>query len=186
MANDVDLMIVGADGKAYVAAVGSTAPTLLNTVPSPFANGDLGWIHEDGLSADVNEDRTEFGAWGALGSIRTQVTKRTRTFKLTCLESNPTVLALYDSVATPVPDSTGLMAYSISDNPGQDLRAWIFDTFDGTKQVRYYIPSGEVTGRASVTHNATNRTAYEFTITAYPGSDKVSIHKWVLQPELAA
>jgi hypothetical protein len=185
--NDVDLMIVGADGKAYTADIGSSAPTDdLETVPSAFGLGDLGWIHEDGLTAGLSEDRTEFTAWGALGSIRTQVTKRQRTFKITCLESSPLVLALYDTVPLPVPDAAGLMSYSITDQPGQDLRAWIFDTFDGDKQIRYYVPSGEVTGRADVVHNATNRTAYEFTITAYPGSDKVSMHKWVLQPELAA
>lgn len=186
MSNDVDLMIVGADGKAYVADVGSTAPTLMNTVPAAFAAGDLGWIHEDGLTAAVAEDRTGFGAWGALGDIRTQVTKRTRTFKLIALESSPLVLALYDSVTLPVPDVDGLMAYAITDNPGQDIRAWVYDTFDGDKQIRYYVPTGEITNRTDVVHNATNRTAYEFTITAYPGPDKVSIHKWVLQPELAA
>lgn len=186
MANDSDLTFVGADGKGYVADIGSTAPTLITTVPTAFANGDLGWCHEDGLSADVNEDRTGFPAWGSLGDIRTQITKRIRTFKIVPLESSPLVLSLYDSVALPTPDSTGLMAYAITDAPSQDLRAWIFDTFDGDKQIRYYIPSGDVTGRAGVVHNQTNITRYEFTITAYPGPDKVSIHKWVLQPELAA
>jgi hypothetical protein len=185
--NDEELMIVGADGAAYTAALGSTAPTDdLGTIPTAFDNGRLGWMHEDGLTADVAEDRTEFGAWGSLGSIRTQITKRTRTFKITCLESNPLVLSIYDGVTLPVPDADGLMSYPITDSPAQDKRAWIFDTFDGAKQIRYYVANGEVTGRASVTHNNTTRTAYELTITAYPGADKVSIHKWVLQPALAA
>ncbi len=181
-----DLIIVGADGYAYTDDLGSPAPTDALTVPSGFVAGELGWCHQDGLVLDVNEDRTVFGAWGALGSVRTQVTQRTRTFKITPLESSPLVTALYDGVALPTPDADGAWDYAINDAPGEDLRAWIFDVVDGNKIIRYYIANGEITGRGSITHNQTNMTSYEFTVTAYPDSDGNSVHKFVVQPALAA
>ncbi len=186
MARDIDLAVVSADGRGYTAALGSTAPTDATTVPAAFAAGDLGWCHDDGLVLNVEEDRQVFTAWGNLGSVRTQVTSRTRTFQITPLESSPLVLALYDQVAVPTPDGDGAFDYAINDDSGQDLRAWIFDTIDGEKVIRYYISNGEITGRASITHNKTTMTSYQFTITAYPDGDGNSVHKFVVQPALAA
>ncbi len=190
MSRDSDLIIVGADGRAYTAAVGSTAPTDALTVPGAFAAGDLGWCHEDGLVLEVNEDRQEFKAWGNLGSIRTQVTSRTRTFQIQPLQSSPLVMAIYDSVAEPTPDGDGAWDYPISDEPGQDLRAWIFDVIDGkgadAKIIRYYIANGDVTARGSLNHHQTSMLGYQLTVTAYPGDDGYSIHKFVVQPSLAA
>ncbi len=186
MARDKDLIVVSADGRAYKADLGATAPTNATSVPAAFLAGDLGWCHEDGLNLDVSEDRQQFGAWGNLGPVRTQVTKRTRTFKVTALESSPFVLALYDGVATPTPDGSGAFDYAISDSPDQDLGAWIFDTLDSGRIIRYYAANAEITGRGSVVHNSTTMTAYEFTVTAYPDDAGNSLHKYVVQPSLAA
>ncbi len=185
MARDKNLIVVSADGRAYKADLGATAPTNATTVPAAFQAGDLGWCHEDGLSVDISEDRQNFGAWGNLGPVRTQVTKRTRTFKITALESSPFVMALYDSVPTPTPDGSGAFDYAISDAPDQDLGAWIFDTLNSGRIIRYYAANAEITGRESIVHNSTPMTAYTFTIQAYPDDSSVSLHKFVVQPSLA-
>lgn len=187
MARNKDLTFVGADGRAYAAQIGSTAPSgdpTNTTLDAAFK--DMGWCHQDGLEAAVDEDRQEFPAWGSLGPIDTQVTKRTRTFVVAPLEANPTVLGLYDGVADPTPDATGLMDYAITDSPDQDLRAWVFDSFRGGRWIRYYVAQGEITGRENLTHKADEMAAYKFTVTAYPGSDGVSVHKWIKMPALAS
>lgn len=189
MANNSDLAMAAAKGKGYVAARGSVAPNGDPTsisLPTDFANGDLGWCHTDGLEAGVDEDRQDFPAWGSLGPIGSQITKRTRTFAIAPLEANPIVLGLYDGVANPTPDATGLMAYAITDAPDQDIRAWVFDTINGGKWIRYYVPSGEITARENLTHKPDEQAAYKFTVTAYAGSDGISVYKWVKMPALAS
>lgn len=189
MANNKDLVIIGANGKGYVADVATTAPTgdpTSQALPAAFTAGDLGYLHTDGLEADVDEDRQEFQAWGSLGPIASQITKRTRTFVLSALETNAIVVGLYDGVAAPTPDATGLIEYSIVDNPDQDIRAWVFDTFNGGKWVRYYVPQGEITARENLTYKPDDMANYKFTVTAYPDSSGVSIYKWIKQPALAS
>ena len=186
MSRNKDLTFVGADGRGYVGATGSTAPTgdpSTGTLDAAFK--DLGWCNEDGLEVGVDEDRQDFPAWGSLGPIATQITKRTRTFVISPLEASAIVLGLYDGVADPTPDAGGVMEYAITDSPDQDVRAWVFDTFNGGKWIRYYVPQGEITGRENLTHKADEMAAYKFTVTAYPGSDGVSVYKWVKLPSLA-
>ncbi len=186
MARDNELLIVSADGRAYTRPLGETAPTDATTVSSNWALGDLGWCHEDGLTIDYSEDKTEFTGWGTTSSLRTVTTKTTRTFKIVPLETSPLVTALYYKTATPTPDSNGAFDFPLNDSADDPFRAWMFDTMNGDRVVRYYIPTGQITGRGSIQHNQANRTVYELTIQAYPDDAGTTAHIFVEQPSLAA
>lgn len=186
MARDNENIFVAADGRVYVAAHGSPAPTDATTVPTAHAAGDLGWFHEDGLTEDYSEDRTEFGGWGTRSSLRVVSTKVDRPFKLIALENTPLVYSLHYKVALPTPDGDGAFDFAVNDSGGQDLRSWIIDTMDGLKIVRYYVHSGEITGRATVTSNQSTRKSFEWTITPYPDSNADTCHIFVEMPHLGS
>lgn len=186
MARDNLNLFVAADGRAYTKPLGETAPTDATTVSAGWAAGDVGWCHEDGLTEDYSEDRTEFGAWGTKATIRVVSTKVDRPFKIIALENTPFVYGLHYKVATPTPDSNGAFDFAVNDSGGQDLRAWMFDTMDGDKVVRYYIPTGEITGRETVTSNQSTRKAFAWTITPYPDDQGDTCHMFIEIPHLGS
>jgi hypothetical protein len=48
---------------------------------------------------------------------------------------------------------------------------------DGTKHRRYTMPMAEVTDRGSIVYKSDALTAYELTVTAYPGPDGISVKR---------
>jgi hypothetical protein len=190
MADNPDALRVGSSGKAYVAPVGTVAPVAIQTyvvgppaaytaVPWGVGFADLGLISEDGLSEALDEDREEWKPWGYLAPVRTQITSETTTFEFTCWETNKHVLSL--RYRTAIADMTQYSPKEVQFDQEQrtspDLRAFGFDVLDGENHFRYVIPRGEITERGDVTNKADEVIGYEFTCTAYPGSDGVSIKR---------
>lgn len=194
MSDNPDLLRVGAAGKAYVGDVGTVAPIGIRTyavgppvayTPIVFATGwaDLGLISEDGLTEALDEDRQEWIPWGYLAPVRTQIQRETTTFNFTCWETNADVLSL--RYRTAITDMTSAsndteVHFDQTQRTAPDMRAFGLDVLDGDNHFRYIIPRGEVTERGDVTNKADEVIGYEFTVTAYPGSDGVSIKRMYL------
>jgi len=191
---------VGAAGKGYVAPLGTTVPVGIETqggtspnftyTPIPWSDFfDLGLISDDGLTESLDEDRQSWTPWGYLAPVRTQITNETTTFKITCWETNAMVLSLrYRTALTDMDEVGREIRFNQTRSTNQDLRVFGFDVLDGDSMFRYVVPRGEVTERADVVYKEDEIVAYEFTITAYPGSDGVSIARYVkagidLEPE---
>src|ERR1700750_1838744 len=142
MASNAQLALVGASGVGYTATLGTAAPTDFSELPTAW--NDFGYISQDGMTAAVDENRTSWTPWGQLSPIRTQVTSSTKTFAVTCWETNKTVLSLYHKVdtSTITPDTTtGVFTINDQDKPAPDRRAFIFDVMDGASNlIRIYIP----------------------------------------------
>lgn len=160
-------VLVGANGVAYVAPTGSTAPTDSTTaVAAAFKN--LGFVSEDGLTEGVNISTSEIKAWDG-STIRKVISGSEKTFKVKCLEAgNGNVIDLFYTKPT-ITVATGKSTVAVK-TPVRDLRAFIIDVVDGSAHRRFYIPSGEVTDRSDVPYKNSEGIAYEFTITAYPDS----------------
>lgn len=177
MAQNAALVRAGISGAAFVGSVGATYPTGLAVPGTGFE--DVGAISDEGLLEARSEERTVKTPWGSTSPIRTLLTSAEKTFQITCWETNPTVLSLFYQV--PIADmteATGVVSFNDPAIPERDLRAWVFDVFDGDVQHRFEVPLAEITNRADVSHNQGDVTAYQFTITALPGSDGVAIrHK---------
>lgn len=184
MSSNAQLALVGASGVGYTSDLGTAAPTDFSALP--VAWHDFGYISQDGMTAAVDENRTSWTPWGALSPIRTQVTSSTKTFAVTCWESNKTVMSLYYKI--PQADLTipttgagaGILSFAEQDKPAPDRRAFIFDIMDGANNlVRIYIPLGEVTEKGNVVYKSDDLVGYPLTISAYPGPDGVAVQRFV-------
>lgn len=166
MAKDrTNVRIYGDDASGvWVAPKGSTGPTTLTAPTTPFV--ELGWLSEDGVDLDRSEDVSEFKAWQGGTTLRKKVTSVEDTFKFVCLEENAATLGLYYKGVTAT-TATGVDTYAIANQAVSDERAWVVDFYDGTVQKRLVVPSGEVTGRTTVSHKNSDMTMLEFTVTIY-------------------
>ena len=166
MAKDRTLVRIYGDtaGGVWVAPKGTSGPT---TLAAPGAGFDeVGWLGEDGIDLDRAEDVSEFKAWQGGTTLRKKVTSVEDTFKFVALEENAVSLGLYYKGVTKT-TATGVDTYAITNQAVSDERAWVVDFVDGTVTKRLVVPSGEVTGRATVPHKNSDMTMYEFTVTIY-------------------
>lgn len=176
MATNADYARVGVTGAAFVADLGTTLPTDLAAPGTGFV--DLGYMSEDGLTESRTEDRAEFTPWQETTPIRTEITGATKTFSITCWETNAAVVSLYyQTPTTDMTETTGVVSFDEQGRPAPDPRVFIFDVFDGDRQRRFICPRAEVTARGDIQYAAGNIVGYPLTISAYPGSDGVSIRR---------
>lgn len=166
-AKDRDLVRIYGDegGEVYVAPKGTTGPTTLAAPGGSFTA--IGWLDEDGgIDFDRDEEVTDFNAWQGGTLLRRKVTSVIDTFKFVATQEDADVLGLYYKGVEPTTASS-VDTFAITNQAVSDERAWVVDMFDDTIQKRYVIPSGEVTGRATVPHKNAELTMYEFTVTIY-------------------
>jgi hypothetical protein len=177
MSRDATQVAVGQDLYAYVAPTGSTAPTDATTAVAA-AFKDLGWVNEDGLTEGASLEKTDIK--GVNGStVRSVITGQSKTFKLTLLESkNINVLGLYYGSSSTFTGATGPATVSVK-SKARDLRAFIFDIFDGSDTTRIYVPTAEVSSVGDIVYNASGTPiGYEVEITAYADTSNVWFKKF--------
>lgn len=181
MTSNAQLAIVGATGVGYTGALTATAPTDFTALGVAWT--DFGFISQDGMTAAVAENRQTWTPWGQLSPIRTQITSSTKTFAVTCWETNEIVMSLYYKVAAAdvVPDAvTHIVEFDELDRPSPDRRSFVFDILDGaSNQLRIYIPSGEVTEKGNVVYKSDDLVGYPLTITAYADDNGVAVKRFV-------
>lgn len=171
---NADLAYSGDDFMVFIAPVGTPKPTDFTALTSPWVN--LGWMAKSGGEWSADEERKELEAAGALGPIRSKITKASRSIKFTSEESlNPMVRALYDNI--PLSDLApvdGIAAYDLPDRPVSRKYAVLFcsSETDG-KQIWRYMSNGEITGRGSDNTQTDDYTMIELTFTGYPGANSV-------------
>lgn len=167
--NRENIRIYGDDESAvHVAPKGTTGPTGLAAPGVGFE--ELGWLSEDGVDLDRNEDVQEFKGWQGGKLLRKKITSVDDTFKFQCLEETALSLGLYYKGQAPAVTGVGAAAVAtitVTNQAVSDERAWVVDAFDGGVQKRYIISSGEVTSRATVGHKNSDMTIYEYTVTIY-------------------
>jgi hypothetical protein len=73
------------------------------------------------------------------------------------------------TVATTTAGAPGSLLSIVDDVSGKtDIRAWVFDVFEGTNHGRFYCPKAEITARKNPTYTTGAITEYGMTVTAYP------------------
>ncbi|MFD4523249.1 phage tail protein [Streptomyces sp. NPDC058470] len=180
MADDTQVEM-GVKGTFYVAPVGTTAPT------DPYSSWGVGWIDlgyvtEDGLTESLNENRTELKAWGYSGAVRTQVTDRAATFKITFMQTNAWTLALYYGIdladmTSSGSGSTQFLAFEEPQTPEPLYYALGMDVIDDDKPNRIIVARAEVTTKGDRTYKADTNQAFELTfssLTAPNGGSPIS------------
>lgn len=165
-----DLTMVGANGGAWVAPVGTPALASPLTQPAdPWK--PLGAISEDGLTNGWDEESQTFTPWGLTSPFRTQITQSVRTFGLTVWEtSRLAVMSLQYRLdeAEFTPDGDGLTKFAETASPTPDRRAFWFLVVDGDNYRGFYVPQGEINDRGDVSYKQDEMSGFEWTITTYP------------------
>ncbi|GGU62917.1 phage tail tube protein [Streptomyces lavendofoliae] len=165
-----DLTMVGANGGAWVAPVGTAA--LASPLTQPTAPWKaLGAISEDGLTNGWDEESQTFTPWGLTSPFRTQITQSVRTFGLTVWEtSRRSVMSLQYRIdeADFEPDGDGLTKFAETASPVPDRRAFWFLVVDGDNYRGFYVPEGEINDRGDVTYKQDEMSGFEWTVTTYP------------------
>lgn len=161
MALVADNVFVAGTGGVYVGAKGTTGPTSATaSIPSGFTT--VGFLHDDGITFNPNEEVKDIKAFQNALIVRKVVTRDEYEFEFTMLETNATTVGLFfkDAAFTGGAITAG----------NRDHRAFILDAVDGDKMSRWVLPDAEVTKRGNVTWKNDDAALYKVTITAYPSS----------------
>lgn len=180
-----DLALVGSNGGAWVAPLGTAQPVNPATAPTG-AWLAIGAISDDGLTNGVDEDSEQFTPWGLSSPFRTVVTSSIRTFSFTAWETNrPIVKSLQYRVAVAdLTPASGVTTFSETATSSPDRRAWLFDVYDGTTWERFYVPEGEITDRSDVSYKQGEMSGYEWTISTYPDAANNLVYHSYMAPEV--
>lgn len=144
MGNDASQVVVGANGKVWVAPSDATGPDDVGTAMDTLTGWiDLGFVSEDGATFTEGKDITDIGAWQSFYPIRKIVTGRTATvsFALRQWSKDTVEFALGGSV---VENGLDEFTYTPPSPEELDERSVALEWFDGTKSYRLYIPKGIV------------------------------------------
>ena len=154
-------------GAAYVAPLGTTAPTDPTTA---WAAGwvDLGYISEDGLSEAESRDWNTITAWQNRAVVRRLLTGAAISFTFTVIENKREAVELRHAGST-VATTTGVHRLEIF-TPTDDIRAFGFDVVDVDDHHRIILPRGSVTDVTDITYKNGDAIGYGFTVEAYPSS----------------
>ncbi|MCQ6554793.1 phage tail protein [Streptomyces sp. C10-9-1] len=141
---------------------------------TPWVN--LGWITTEGGLFKIEDESTDVEAAGSLEPIRTLMTKSVKSVQCTFLEGlNPMVRALYDNVSiASLEPTTDVAAYDLPDKPSDLRYAFIFDTMDGDKRMRLYMPNGKVTERGDEQPQTSDVMGVQMTFKFYRGASNAA------------
>ncbi|MFJ6636568.1 phage tail protein [Streptomyces sp. NPDC091376] len=174
---NADLTFGATDYLVYAAAVNTAAPSAFADPTTPWIN--LGWITTEGGLFKIEEESQDVEAAGSLEPIRTLMTKSVKSTQVTFLEGlNPMVRSLYDNVPlASLEPTTDIAEYTLPDKPADLRYAFIFDTMDGTKRMRLYMPNGKVTERGDEQPQTTDVMPVQMTFKFYKGAGNTAAVK---------
>lgn len=144
VANDATEVVVGANGRVWVASTTSDAPTDVAAAMTTLTGDwtDLGYISEDGATFTEGKEITDINAWQSFYPIRRIITARSVavSFALRQWSRETIEFALGGTVAA----NTTEWKYTPPAPEALDERSITLEWEDGTKSYRLYIPRGIV------------------------------------------
>ncbi|GGX26951.1 phage tail tube protein [Streptomyces chryseus] len=174
---DADLTYGATDYLVYVAALDTPAPTAFADPASAWMNA--GWVTTDGGVFKMEEESKDIEAAGSLEPIRSLMIKSSKTNQVTFLEYlNPLVRSLYDNVpVSSLKPTAGIVTYDLPDKPNDLRYAFLFDSFDGDKRVRLYMPNGKVTERGDEQGQTQQESSLQMTFKFYKGATASAVSR---------
>ncbi|WP_369147043.1 phage tail protein [Streptomyces sp. R44] len=172
---NADLTFGASDFLVYVAALNTASPSGFADPATPWQC--MGWVTTDGGTFSIEDESTDVQAAGSLEPIRTLMSRSTKTMAVTFQEAiNPLVRALYDNVpVASLEPTSGTVTYGLPDKPNDLRYAFLFDTVDGSKKNRLYMPNGKVTARGEEQPQTTDVWAAQMTFTFYKGASMPAV-----------
>jgi hypothetical protein len=167
---NADLTFGATDYLVYAAAINTTMPVAFADPATPWVN--LGWVTTEGGLFKIEEESKDVEAAGSLEPIRTLMTKSVKSVQVTFLEGlNPLVRSLYDNVpVASLEPTTETVTYALPDKPSDLRYAFLFDSMDGDKRMRLYMPNGKVTERGDEQPQTSDVMGVQMTLKFYKGA----------------
>jgi hypothetical protein len=173
---NADLTFGAQDYLVHMAAVNTASPTAFADPASAWQC--LGWVTTEGGLFQIEEESTDVNAAGSLEPIRTLMTRSTKSVQVTFLEGlNPLVRSLYDNVPIDSlkPDANGIASYDFPDKPNDLRYAFLFDTMDGDKKIRLFMPNGKVVERGDEQPQTEDVMPVQLTFRFYKGASSAAV-----------
>lgn len=159
MAVDASKVRVGASGKVYHAPLLTTLPTDTTTALN-VAFAEVGYVSDDGLTADPEDSTSDIRAWGG-DLVRRVISEYGETYSFTMLETNANSIAAYYGNGS----ATAWEGKQI-----EVRKSWVFHITDGVAVRRIVLPDASVTDRGTVTYATTEAIAYPVTVSTFPNA----------------
>lgn len=172
MAQDSAEVVVGGNGKVYVAAAGTAVPTDFTALPAAWIN--VGYVSEDGVTFRGDAEIEDINAWQSFYPIRKLVTSRSATIEFIMRQWNGETLKLAfggGSVVT----SGGTTTYAPPQPSVNDERAMVVEWLDGSETYRLVIPRGRVDGEVETNIVRTSAADLPVSFAATPNTEASSL-----------
>jgi len=161
-------------GAVMTAPRGTTAPTDA-TSAWPAGWLDAGYVSDDGVEEEPNEDTQEIKAWQNAAVVRRVISKSEIRWKFTMIETKKTTLALYHRGNTPA----GALPYRLDVKAaGPDPRMLGLDILDGVLHYRIIVPLAELSDRSAIKYASDEEIGYEVTLSGYPDANALVAIKY--------
>ncbi len=168
-----------AGGAVWSAPAGTTVPTDAVS-PLPEAFKSLGYISEDGISNEVENDTDDIKAYGRK-TVRTVQTSRKETFKFTPIETNAQTLAEQYGDDNVTVDASGNIKV-LHNARARAPRVYVVETLlDEGKVSRDVIPCGRVTEVGEKKYADGEALASEITVTCEPDEDGNTAYTYIAE-----
>lgn len=139
--NNADQILVGSNGSAWVAPVGTALPTEVDTtLNSAFKS--LGYLSEQGPEVANSKTVNDIRAWQSFNPIASRVTDATPQVNFELMEWDYKTVPFAFGGGAITETSTGKYKFTPSDPSTVDERALILDVNDGDYDWRFVFPRG--------------------------------------------
>lgn len=159
MALDAANVVVGITGKVYVGATSATAPTSSTSLLTGFT--DLGYVSADGVTVTTDKSTNQIRAWQNADLVREVITEGTLTYAFTLLETTEEAIEAY--FGGPLVDGK----IEVVPNQSGGRKSFVIDVVDAAKNIRHYVPTGEILSVEAQQIQNGEAVAYGMTVTAY-------------------
>lgn len=165
-------------GGVYWAPIGTALPTDATTA-LPEAWKCFGYISEDGFTQETKREGEDVKAWGGEVVANNQ-TSYTDTFKLKFIEAtNPEVLKLTHGADNVEGTSVDTGIHATANAKDLEEAAFVIDmVLKGNVAERIVYERAKLSETSEINYNDTDAVGYECTMTAFPGADGNTHHKY--------
>ncbi|KXT55926.1 hypothetical protein Y710_16385 [Gordonia sp. QH-12] len=163
---------VGVTGRIDIAEVGADAPRDMSALDSQiFTN--LGYISDDGVTENRDEDNEEFTPWQENSPIRIEITKSTVSFEFVLWQSTAATAGFYFGVskADMRKNPDGSVYFEEGGKPDLKRNQLVLTVVDGEHARRVVLANAQVTERQEISYKSDEMIGYGVTVTGYPGPD---------------
>lgn len=148
MPADANEVVVGADGKVWVAPAGTALPTNTATALNA-AFKDVGYVSEDGVTFTDSKEIEDVGAWQSFYPIRKLITGKNFAVEFIMRQWNEDTVKVAFGGGT-ISRTAGITTYRPpKPSDALDVRAVVIEWFDGAATYRLVIPRAIIDGEVN-------------------------------------